>query len=271
MPFTVRAEEGKLWITPLDERSARRELVFKGTNWAGFQAHGCPHELWKHSVQEYVDFLRIHQFNAVRLPLSVPLTLENATAQPNHCGEYGGRPWLSVLDDVLDRLRVAGIFVVIDMHTISEPEAQDPLWHANADTWDVVSDERPLRDAWSVMADRYCASQPHVIGVDLFNEPYSSTWGASRGGGHDWASAAERLGDHVLERCSRWLILVSGVADYSGDGCHDVGCCCPNIRGQLDRPLKLRHPGRLVLSPHVYGAFTHASNPSPQALTNTQA
>ena len=65
-PFTVSAHSQKLWIQA--EGWPPSELRLKGSNWAGFQADGCVHELWKHGVDEYVGHLVRHGFNAVRLP-----------------------------------------------------------------------------------------------------------------------------------------------------------------------------------------------------------
>eukprot|EP00966_Prymnesium_polylepis_P228787 5294490-Prymnesium_polylepis.1 len=78
VPYILEGKDGKIWIehTSADGEvtpsGGRRELVFKGANWAGFQEHGCPHELGKHAVQDYVNLLRDNRFNAVRMPLSVP-------------------------------------------------------------------------------------------------------------------------------------------------------------------------------------------------------
>ena len=41
-----------------------------------------------------------------------------------HCGEYNGQISLAVLDDVLTRLRDAGMFVMLDMHVIDFPEGK---------------------------------------------------------------------------------------------------------------------------------------------------
>ena len=51
--------------------------------------------------------------------------------------------------------------------------------------------------------------------MDLQNEPSQATWG-SGDPANDWDTAAATIGDHVLERCSRWLIFVEGVADNPG-------------------------------------------------------
>lgn len=49
-------------------RTSWRPLHLKGANWAGMQADGCVHELWKYDVQAYLDYLSRNGFNAVRLP-----------------------------------------------------------------------------------------------------------------------------------------------------------------------------------------------------------
>ena len=80
IPFELSAHDGKLWISPeylapipaagSADKSRWQELRIKGTNWAGAQANGCPHQLWMYNVTQYIDFMLEHHFNAVRLPLS---------------------------------------------------------------------------------------------------------------------------------------------------------------------------------------------------------
>ena len=54
------------------------------------------------------------------------------------------------------------------------------------------------------------------MGADLQNEPHSASWGKGLGDASDWGHAAERIGNHVLGKCARWLILVEGVAYTPG-------------------------------------------------------
>ena len=52
-------------------------------------------------------------------------------------------------------------------------------------------------------------------GADLQNEPHSASWG--KGDERtDWGHAAERIGNHVLSQCARWLIFVEGVGYHPG-------------------------------------------------------
>ena len=117
-------------------------------------------------MQAYVDFLVTHRFNAVRLPLSATLVNSNTAASSSQCGDYSGQATLAVLDDVLTRLRDAGIFAVLDIHTLSHPESNEGLW-CGGGTSCTASSEEPLVSAWTRLAQRYCTSHPNVIGADL--------------------------------------------------------------------------------------------------------
>ena len=52
--------------------------------------------------------------------------------------------------------------------------------------------------------------------TDLQNEPHASSWGKGEGRTKDWGHAAERIGNHVLALCPRWLIMVEGVGYSPG-------------------------------------------------------
>ena len=73
--------------------------------------------------------------------------------------------------------------------------------------------ESRILQSWTKLAESLCAI-PNVMGVDLYEEPYNSVWGFpdDRASNLNWNKAAERMGNHVLDHCSRWLIMVQGVA-----------------------------------------------------------
>ena len=187
--------------------------------------------------------------NLVRLPLSAEWINGNMAADNYICGEYRYMPTLSVLDDVLERLAARGIFVMLDMHTLHS-DRNFPLW-CDPEPCDDAS-EQAIFAAWATLAQRYCV-QPNVIMADLFNEPYGASW-------ESWRDAAQRLGDHVLSYCDRWLIVVEGTDCNSGHGCW----WGENVAGHITQPVTLSVAERLVLSPHVYGHGGHAyfSHPS---------
>ena len=222
---------------------------------AGFQANGCVHELWRHTVDEYITFLVDHNFNAVRLPLSAAIVAAPSwqIAGDFICGaEYEGWESLDVLDDVVRRLQAAGIFVGLDVHTLTSPEHNQALWCISDGGGCDAEREALIFSAWEKLAHRYC-SCPNVIFADLFNEPYYGTWKGELGGS-DWGDFAKRMGNVVLGICPRWLIVVEGVGSNDGQcGALGHGGCWwgENITPAREHPVQLALPNRLVLSPHV--------------------
>ena len=208
--FTVSAHHRKIWIAPDDGSYPETELRVKGTNWAGFQANGCVHELWKHNVSDYIDYLVLHRYNAVRLPISGWIVQQPSFIIEGDyiCGRsFAGLESMDILDRVLAALRAAGLFVMLDMHTLSHPEYNNRIWCLSGHSGCSPYWENNVFTAWRILARRYC-DQPHVILADLFNEPAGGRWGG--GGRDDWASFAERMGNAILEICPRWLIAVQG-------------------------------------------------------------
>ena len=89
-----------------------------------------------------------------------------------------------------------------------------------------------------------------------------SRWRSNGGGarqgygdGSDWGHAAERIGNHVLSKCPRWLIFIEGVGynpgapgmDNSGDGIW----WGENLAGAESQPIRLTDQTKLVYSPHT--------------------
>ena len=210
--------------------------------------------MWKHTVDDYISFLVEHDFNAVRLPLSAAIVAAPSWQIDGGfiCGGvYEGWESLDILDDVVNKLQVAGVFVALDVHTLTHPEHNDPLWCLGDGGCDAETEEL-IFASWEKLANRYC-SHPNVIFADLFNEPYYATWRGELGGS-DWGDFAKRMGDFVLGICPRWLILVEGVGGNEGQcGAMGHGGCWwgENIITAREHPIQLALPNRLVLSPHV--------------------
>ena len=177
----------------------------------------------RYRVEDYIAFLVRHGFNGVRIPLSVPSLLYHASERLGQdCGQYKGMPMLYALDDIVRKLASAGIFVALDMHTITGNSHNDDLWciPPRSMGWGSrrcsvgtpgsrdSATEQPLIAAWTVLARRYC-SHANVLMADIFNEPHGrAQWGVyesplyydyqSYDAGTDWRAAAMRIGDSVL-------------------------------------------------------------------------
>ena len=257
VPFHTSAHDGRLWIAPSYSVHAGQpeweELHIKGTNWAGAQSEGCPHQLWYYNVSEYVDYLVTNQFNFVRLPLNGAIVLRQSSVAFDDwvCGPgYEGWEVLDILDDVIRQLQAAGIFVMLDLHSISHPEGNNgsPF----DEMWDDKTGGRTSHtsdDVWAKLTVRYCKF-PGVIMADVFNEPYYTSWA-------DWRTYVQRVGNQILNACPRWLIVAEGIGDMNDGACKDLGMggCWwgENVINQIRYPIRLSVPHRLVLSPHAYG------------------
>ena len=142
-----------------------------------------------------------------------------------------------------------GILVMLTCHrTTPGAWPGDGLWY------DKDISEEDVLDSWSVVADELC-TQWNIFAVDLQNEPQKASWGKARS--TDWDKAAERIGNHVLSRCPRWLIMVEGVGYNPGAPHADDASMGfwwgENLVGIKVAPVMLSDQKRLVYSPHSYG------------------
>lgn len=89
--------------------------------------------------------------------------------------------------------------------------------------------------------------------MDLHNEPHKASWGQGNQW-TDWNKAAERIGNHVLSRCPRWLINVEGVG-YDPGAVNSRGIpglwWGENLVGVKVAPVRLTNQSKLVYSPHT--------------------
>ena len=124
----------------------------------------------------------------------------------------------------------------------------DGLWYDKD-----VTEER-VKESWSKLAAKLCG-QWNVFAVDLQNEPHSSSWGKNGGEARDWGLAAGRLGNHVLQKCPRWMIFVEGVGFEPGAPGMDSGGAGiwwgENLAGAKTRHVALSDMSKLVYSPHT--------------------
>lgn len=251
------AEGGFLWAN-----GAR--FYIKGINWFGSEGRdgaGPPLGLDKHDIAWYMRFLTDNGFNAIRFLFNHETILSDPTLDPPDEAKYGvGAPWespelegYSYVDMFVKLAEVAaehGILVMLTCHRL-RPSA----WPGDGKWFDSVITEERVKESWDKLADRLCA-QWNVFAVDLQNEPHGSSWGLGMGEKSDWGHAAERLGNHVLSRCRRWLIMVEGIGYDPGSSDQDPAGGIfwgENLAGALQQPVQLSDPSKLVFSPHTYG------------------
>ena len=144
-----------------------------------------------------------------------------------------------------------GILIMMACHRLNKD-----AWPGGGLWYDKVVTEARVLQSWDRVADGLCGRW-NVFAVDLQNEPHASSWGKNMGSGNDWGLAAGRLGNHVLTKCARWLVMVEGVGYKPGaSGMDDPAAGIwwgENLVGARHQPVKLSDMTKLVYSPHTYG------------------
>lgn len=225
--------------------SKGREVRITGINWFGAETDTfVPHGLWSRHWESILDQIANLGYNTIRLPYSNEMLrpgIEPRGIDYNINPDLQGLTSLQVMDKIIAGARERGIKVILDRHRPTSA-GQSPLWYT-----DEVSEEQWIAD-WRMLASRYFGDDT-IIAVDLHNEPFAeATWG-SGDLANDWALAAERAGNAILEVNPYLLILVQGIEQYQGDWYWWGG----NLQGAAQYPVRLTVPSRLVYSPHDYG------------------
>ncbi len=239
---------------------AGQRIALRGVNWFGFEtASHAPHGLWARNADDMIAQMKSLGVNAVRLPVA-PATLHGASVTSVSLAlnpQFAGMNGLQVLDYIVHALDQAGIYVLLDHHR-PDDEAISALWYTASYS------EKQWLDDLKLMAARY-KGVPHVLGIDLKNEPHGpATWGVGNPS-TDWNLAAERAAQAVLSVNDRLVVFVGGIeeqATCSGAHAHGWG---GNLEPLRCMPLSIPQ-NKLVFAPHFYGPdiymYSYFSDPA---------
>ena len=243
-----------------------RPFMFKGLNWYGTEGSegGLLDGLDRFPITHFFHFMALHKINALRLPFAHKSVQRNAPipqllvgnlrrTNPEFVDAAGrGIGYVESLIKIVQAAASENLLVVLAAHALPPDNG---LWYST-DT-----PEFAAKASWSKLADVLC-DQWNVIGVDLHNEPHKATWGQGSPLNR-WDMAASRLGNHVLSKCPRWLILVEGIAVGAvGDGGTSSGYWRgENLVGALQFPIALSDPTKLVYAPHTFGPSKNPQQP----------
>ncbi|MCX7957184.1 MAG: cellulase family glycosylhydrolase [Endomicrobia bacterium] len=261
------------------------EVRLTGVNWFGFETGNyVAHGLWSRDYKSVLMQIRDLGFNCIRIPWSnemlnkTPTSVQvNAYGNDAYAAQKGiklyeeapqgftginldlqGLSSLEILDKIIEEAGKLGLKVILDNHSRkADGYMNETLWYTQE-----CSEEKWISD-WVFLANRY-KNNPTVIAADLNNEPHGNTgmgmkppasWGYNVPGygDTDWAAAAEKCGNAILQVNPNWLIIVEGVEQYQNDYYWWGG----NLMGVANRPINLIYPEKLVYSPHEYGPEVH--------------
>ncbi|MFJ8608474.1 glycoside hydrolase family 5 protein [Streptomyces sp. NPDC093675] len=274
-------QEADAWQPPLSTRgryivdATGRRFRLRSANWDGAQgswtgsgstadpanhhagqnSYGIPLGLDRVPLPELLADFHDLGINSIRLPFSNEMIHATAavpdaavTANP----QLRGRTPLQIYDAVVTALTQDGFAVVLNNHTNTS------RWCCGIDgneRWNSSQSTGQWADDWVFMARRY-ASDPRVVGADLYNEVRRDIlddpdWGA--GDEHDWFAAAQLAADRILTEANHDLLIVIEGINWTGlpvDG-------LPHGRPTLTPARTLSHTlvatHKLVYSAHFYG------------------
>ncbi|HZP13768.1 MAG TPA: glycoside hydrolase family 5 protein [Nevskiaceae bacterium] len=228
-----------------------------------------PEYLWNMSWKAQIAQIKHLGFNAVRVPYA-PETLYNTTPvdqlsfiNPELNPDIIGKTSLQVLDLWMAEADRQGLYIVLDFHSVTTQRLYPQWFVDDPDDYGLTYDGGPYTQAdWirdlSFVAQRY-ASNPHFMGIDLYNEPHGKVrWSAGDPNQTDakyyWKPAAEAAATAVLQANPNLLIFVEGINGNfddveDADPEMDFG---EDLQPQGYEPLQIPS-SKLVLSPHSYG------------------
>ena len=136
-------------------------------NWFGAETTvAAPHGLWARNYQEMMDQMLETGFNAIRLPFSSDMVLNNPIPSGINTGENPdlvGLTALEVFDKIIDYADEIGLRILLDHHRNVEGNSatSNGLWYGEGGYT-----EADWIDMWEQVAARY-GDSPAVIGADL--------------------------------------------------------------------------------------------------------
>ncbi|OQR89431.1 cell 5A endo-1,4-betaglucanase, partial [Thraustotheca clavata] len=190
-------------------------IFIKGINWFGMETElNIPFGLWANpdngtSLYEIVAFLSRHRFNSVRLPLTVDSLIKNTPPNPNVVNAYESpalnlTTYMSAVQSLVVAMGSKGISVLLDIHYLSDTDKGD-AWYS------VEHPASMTLNAIDILTINLCSDTYwNVIGIDLTNEPWNTTWGDN--GAKDFRIGAALLGNRMLANCPSWLAFIEGNA-----------------------------------------------------------
>ena len=241
------------WVDETTLHRGRDPVRLVGLNWFGLETPDrALHGTWfGRSVESFLAELASLGFNALRIPVS-PQSIHPGfpSAAWSHDAYTSGPATTGRehLERLLAAASEAGFAILLDLHTCHPdqlgqalPGSPDGCPGYTLDTW------KADLAALATLARPH----PHVLGIDLFNEPHALTWA-------EWKTRVEAGAESVLTANPTLLIFVEGVADRSPFGAH-YPFWGGNLTEAGQNPPAIPR-SRLVYSPHTYGPGVSAQS-----------
>jgi hypothetical protein len=259
-----------------------KPFVVKGSSLNGFESGAqIILGLWNRPLSYYLDFLKTHGFNLVRVPLPYESMIDLNMPIGDVVGAdplfHKGMPFKDAMRIVLDEIYKRGMFALPDQHTVHGYISEFP--------WDreVTGDQRA--GAWVNFMQEFW-SHPALMGIELLNEAHGQcslheleTWeglvihnvitqfpeyqGLFFLGGTAYRGSAAWGGSYQSSEEGKGSLRGSGSFNASWEGWlfNEPTRSLMSFQG-IAHPSALCAVGtidRYVLSPHIYGYSVRGS------------
>ena len=244
-----------------------KEFHVKGLSWFGQESKKrVPYGLWERPLTELLDFVAANGFNTLRFFVSLQNVAENLPTPQHFDAEDSpdlvGTDFIGMVQTIARHAAERGLLLVLVNHQLRNGYPDDWPGKWDGRLFDDEFNEERVLQIWAQIAESFCADAYwNVIGVDIMNEPYALQW-------NEWADAAARIGNHVLEHCPRWLVLVEGTGnERPAEPGMEWG---ENMIGVRSKRVRLSNDSKLIYSPHIYGPGLFEANrlPQPEYMDN---
>ena len=210
-------------------------VAIKGITWNGLETDTISFfGLWKHSLEFYMDQLRLQNFNAISVPFSAEWSYYHRFATPFHSVisndfECINKTSLQILDLFFEKSLRKNLLVVLQLNRLHK-DFLTKGWMSPPEYNITV-----FYDAWFNILDRY-KEQKNLLGIDIFNEPFGITRM------EPWSNFCVEFLDVLNTRYPQnsWLFFIQGIhygEYYQNNTFHFQGKSYEN---------------RIIYTPHVY-------------------
>ncbi|KAN0033703.1 hypothetical protein ACTFIV_000167 [Dictyostelium citrinum] len=238
------------------------EITIQGIAWFGMETGTfSPGGLQVQSVESILDILVATGFNALRLPFSVDMIINNR--YPNDINfnlnpNLQGKTALQVLQYITVEAGKRGILIVLEQHRFDPSDYISALWYTtqcitNVDGKCVNYTEQMVIDTWITLTNLF-KQYWNLWALDIKNEPHDPvTWGTGNLA-TDWDKAFVRIVNSIDSATNfNGVYFIEGVQNNQG--------VCSNMYnnwwgGNMSPvrcfPIYLNQPNRVVYAPHTY-------------------
>jgi len=215
------------------------DVHIKGITWNGLDSDTISFfGLWKHSLEFFMDQLRLQNFNTILVPFSAEWSYYHRFARPFHSVisndfECINKTSLEILDLFFEKTLRKNLLVVFQLNRLHKDFLTD-VWFNEPEYNSTI-----FYDSWFNILDRY-RTQKNLVGIDIFNEPYGKA-NFKIDSNFSWSNFCLEFLDTIQDRYpeNSWLFFIQGI-NYG-----------QNYQNNTFNFTGKSYENRIIFTPHV--------------------